>query len=72
MSEKIYAWLLKIYPVRFREDYGTAAMQLFCDRLRAERGIFRRLRFWLDMIADLAISIPRNQMWPDSAFPKKP
>ena len=60
MSEKIYAWLLKLYPVRFREDYGTYAMQLFCDRLRTERGIFRKLRFWLDLIVDLAISLPRE------------
>lgn len=60
MSEKIYAWLLKLYPVRFREDYGTSAMQLFCDRLRMERGMFRKLRFWLDLIVDLAISLPRE------------
>ena len=36
MSEKIYAWLLRLYPRCFREDYGTSAMQLFRDRLRAE------------------------------------
>jgi hypothetical protein len=60
MSEKIYAWLLKLYPVRFREEYGASASQLFREHLRAERGGFRRLRFWLDVIADLAISVPRE------------
>lgn len=60
MSEKIYAWLMKLYPVRFREDFGRSAMQLFRDRLRAERGIRRRFRLWLDIIADLAVSIPRE------------
>ncbi len=60
MSEKIYAWLLKLYPAGFRRDYGPSAMQLFRDRLQAERGFSRRLRFWLDVIADLAVSFPRE------------
>jgi hypothetical protein len=58
MSEKIYAWLLKLYPAAFREEYGTAALQLFRDRLRAERGLFARCRLWFDVIVDLAVSIP--------------
>ena len=62
MSERIYAWLLKLYPARFRQDYRTSAMQLFRDRLRAERGVFRRLRFWADMISDLAISLVREHL----------
>lgn len=60
MSEKIYAWLLKLYPSGFRRDYGASAMQLFRDRLQAERGFSQRLRFWLDVIADLAVSFPRE------------
>jgi hypothetical protein len=60
MSEKIYGWLLKLYPIRFRDDYGASAMQLFRDRLRAERGVFKRFRFWLDVVTDLAVSIPRE------------
>lgn len=60
MSETIYRWLLKLYPKRFREEYGAAAMQLFRDRLREERGVLGRLRFWVDVIADLAVSIPRE------------
>jgi hypothetical protein len=69
MSEKIYAWLLKLYPVHFREDYGPSAIQLFRDRLRTERGIFRRLRFWLDVIVDLVISIPREYLWQNPVEP---
>jgi len=67
MSEKIYAWLFRFYPRRFREEYGTCAMQLFRDRLRAERGVFQRLRLWLDVLADLAISVPREHWRQDSA-----
>lgn len=60
MSEKIYAWLLRLYPSRFREEYGDAALELFRDRANDERGFFRRLRLWLDLLSDLAVSIPRE------------
>jgi hypothetical protein len=46
MSEKIYARFLHLYPSRFREAYGEEALQLFRDRARHERGLFRRLRLW--------------------------
>jgi hypothetical protein len=58
MSEKIYTWLLRLYPSQFREAYGEEALQLFRDRMRDERGFFARPRLWLDLPADLAISVP--------------
>jgi len=58
MSEKIYAWLLRLYPSRFRETYGDEALQLFRDRARDERGFFPQLRLWSDLIGDLANSLP--------------
>src|SRR5882724_619363 len=60
MSEKLYAWLLRLYPSHFREAYGDEALQLFRDRARDEKGFFRSLRLWLDLLADLAISVPRE------------
>jgi hypothetical protein len=60
MSDKIYASLLRFYPCRFREAFGDQALQLFRDRARHERGFFLRLRLWLDILADLAISVPRQ------------
>jgi hypothetical protein len=60
MSEKIYACLLRLFPSAFREAYGEEALQLFRDRARDERGFFRTLRLWLDLLADLAISVPRE------------
>ena len=60
MSEKIYAWLLRLYPSYFRRAYGEAALQLFRDRSRDERGVFTGLRLWLDLISDLAVSAPRE------------
>src|SRR5256885_1817411 len=58
MSEKLYAWLLRLYPSRFREDYGEEALRLFRDRARDERGFFPRLRLWLDLFFDFTISLP--------------
>ena len=58
MSEKIYAWLLRLYPSHFREAYGNEALQLFRDRTRDEKGFFPGLRLWLDLLADLAVSLP--------------
>ena len=60
MSEKIYSWLLRLYPSHFRQAYGEAALQLFRERSRHERGFSPALRLWLDLLADLAISVPRQ------------
>jgi hypothetical protein len=60
MSEKLYAWLLRLYPSHFREEYGDEALRLFRDRARDERGFFPRLRLWLDLFLDFTISIPRE------------
>ena len=58
MSENLYAWLLRLYPTHFREDYGEEALRLFRDRARDERGFFPRLRLWLDLFFDFTISLP--------------
>jgi hypothetical protein len=60
MSEKIYAYLLRLFPSHFRESYGDEVLQLFRDRARDERGFFPRVRLWFDLLADLAISVPRQ------------
>jgi uncharacterized protein (TIGR03435 family) len=61
MSEQIYAWLLRLYPSRFQETYRDEALQLFRDRARDERGFLSGLRLWLDLLSDLAVSIPRSR-----------
>jgi hypothetical protein len=70
MSEKIYAWLLRLYPVHFRERYSEDALRLFHDRTRDERGFLPRLRLWLDLLSDLAASLPREYRYgqPEQAF----
>ncbi len=68
MSEKIYARLLRLYPSRFREAYGDEALQLFRDRYRDEKGFFTRIRLWLDLLADLAVSVPRQYRYVQPAL----
>ena len=63
MSEKIYAWFLRLFPSYFREIYGEEALQLFRDRWRDEAGWLNRLRLWLDLLTDLAISIPHQYLY---------
>jgi hypothetical protein len=60
MSEKIYAWMLLLYPASFREAHGEEALQLYRDRARHERGLLRTLCLWVDLLVDLAISLPRE------------
>ncbi|HWC16474.1 MAG TPA: S41 family peptidase [Terriglobales bacterium] len=69
MSEKVYAWLLRLYPCHFREAYGEEALQLFHDRARDERGFLPRLRLWLDLLADLAVSLPRQYRYSRLTLP---
>jgi len=62
MSEKLYAWLLRLYPSHFRGTYGDEALQLFRDRARDEKGFFPRLRLWLDLLFDATVSLPREYL----------
>jgi len=61
MSEKIFAWLVRLYPAPFRWKYEVEALQLYRDRLRDERGTFLRMRLYCDLIFDALIGIP--QAW---------
>jgi hypothetical protein len=60
MPEKLYDLLLKLYPEHFRRTYGDEALRLVRDRARDEKGFLSGLRLWLDLLVDLAISLPRE------------
>jgi Peptidase family S41/N-terminal domain of Peptidase_S41 in eukaryotic IRBP len=65
MPEKIFSWLLRLYPSRFREAYSEEALQLFRDRAREERGFVPRLHLWFDLILDLVVALPREYWRPE-------
>lgn len=60
MLERIYFWLLRLYPSAFQRAFGEEAMLLVRDRLRDERGLTARLRLCFDLVTDLAVSVPRE------------
>ena len=59
MSEKFYAFLLRLYPARFRQRFQSEAVQLLRDRLRDEQGLQRKLRLWTDLFVDLVAGLPQ-------------
>ena len=54
LSERIYRWLLLLYPREHRREYGELMVQLFRDRMRRDGNGFRRLAVWLHLTVDLA------------------
>ncbi len=60
MSEKLYAFLLKLYPDHFRRTYGDEALRRVRDRASSENGFLSGFRLWLDLLLDLAKSLPRE------------
>lgn len=60
MSEKLYGLLFKLYPEHFRRAYGDEALRLVRERARDEKGLLSGLRLWLDLLVDLAVSLPRE------------
>lgn len=59
MSEKIFAFLLRLYPVQFRRQYGAEFLQLMRDRLRDEAETMPRFRLWFDLITDFFFGVPQ-------------
>lgn len=53
---RLYGYLLRLYPRRFRDAYGSAMLQLFQDRLRDEGS----WPVWRDVASDLLTSLPRE------------
>ena len=67
---RIYRWLLKLYPARFREEYSAPMERQFLDEYADARGVGRIL-FWMHTLADLAFSIPvelGRELRRDAAF----
>lgn len=60
MSERIFAYLLRLYPRAFREEYGGAMLQVFEDRLGKEPRFGGRVRLWAELLMDVARSAPRE------------
>jgi predicted permease len=56
-SERVYRWLLRLYPRDFRDEYGQEMSLLF--RARATEG---PVRLWLQVLGDLLLHAP-SEHW---------
>ncbi len=72
MFEKVYRSLLHLYPARFRDEYREDLMQLFRDRWRDEKGFVHKTRLLCDLLADLAVSLPRVYAYGETALRRAP
>ena len=57
IAKRLYRFLLHAYPHQFRRRYGTAMLELFSarhQRARASGGFVVGLRFWTEILRDLA------------------
>jgi putative ABC transport system permease protein len=54
-SERVYRWLLRLYPRDFRDEYGHEMSLLF--RARASEGT---VRLWLQVLGDLLFHAPHE------------
>ena len=61
-STRLYGWLLKLYPARFREEYEGPMTRQFLDEYREAERPRDRARLWLHAVCDLAISAPRQTL----------
>jgi hypothetical protein len=59
MSEKIYVYLLRIFPSAFRRHYEEEALRLIRDRLNDEKGFLLRIRLSFDLIRDIVGALPQ-------------
>lgn len=54
LAERLYGWLLRAYPARFRRRYGAEMIEMFRDaRREAPRDIWSRCRQWAKSSRDL-------------------
>ncbi|NNF13776.1 MAG: FtsX-like permease family protein, partial [Gemmatimonadetes bacterium] len=56
-SERIYRWLLRLYPESFRDRFGEDATELFTDHLAEARGAGRVsvVMFWVRTVANVFV-----------------
>ena len=64
LADRLYGWLLKIFPVEFRGDFGEAMAEDFKDERQAayeDRGLAGVMRLWARTVADFMRRAPREQ-----------
>ncbi len=61
-ATKVYSWLLKLYPARFREEYAPVLERQFRDEYRDVAGLGDAIRLWGNTLWDMATSVPSQSL----------
>jgi putative ABC transport system permease protein len=57
---KLFSWLLRLYPARFREEYEMPMERQFRDEYREANSGWSRTRLWMRTLWDLTVSVPEQ------------
>ena len=57
---RVYGWLLKLYPARFREEYEPVMERQFRDEYRDASSLGEAVPLWSGALWDLVTSVPRQ------------
>jgi hypothetical protein len=58
LSERLYRWLLRLYPEDFRLDYASDMASAFREQCRTHGAV----RTWAEIIPDLTLSAWKEHM----------
>jgi hypothetical protein len=64
VSSRFYRFLLRAYPLEFRQSYGAEMLQVFCDlalREGRDRPPAARMKFWIRILFDLVVTVFRER-----------
>ncbi len=64
-SQRLYRWLLRLYPQSYRTDYEAEMFHLFTDQCREaykRMGKLGVLSLWLRTLADVGVSVVREHL----------
>jgi len=72
LSERVYRFLLRAYPARYREHYAEPMACCFRDQVRDSRGPAALARLWLRTGVDLLWTIPARHLSQRVRFGRHP
>jgi hypothetical protein len=68
-GRRAFSWMLKLYPLRFRAEYGDEMQEVFASALAeaAGLGIATAAAVWLRELRDLPVNLMRERRWDAAA-----
>lgn len=74
ISERIYRWLVRLYPAPFRKAFGHSMEQVFCDQCLdavQRKGTLGLMALWLRVLSDFVWTCPKEHLMALPALPRR-